>query len=78
MSRPTISAPPLADKLAGLPIQGAYRSFCGGHRLNVGVLSALFADRANYAIVEAQAPRRETTLAEIGAGLGLAAFAADL
>ena len=64
--------------LAGLPIQGAYRSFCGGHRLNVGVLSSLFADRANYAIVEAAAPRRDTTLAEIGAGLGLAAFAADL
>ena len=64
--------------LAGLPIQGAYRSFCGGHRLNVGVLSALFADRGNYAIVEAPAPRRETALVEIGAGLGLAAFAADL
>ncbi len=26
--------------LAGLPIQGAYRSYCGGHRMNVGVLSA--------------------------------------
>ena len=48
--------------LAGLPIQGAYRSYCGGHRMNVGVLSALFADRANYAIVEAQGSRRETVL----------------
>jgi len=64
--------------LAGLPIQGAYRSYCGGHRMNVGVLSALFADRANYAIVEAATPRREAALAELGAGLGLAAFAADL
>ena len=64
--------------LAGPPIQGAYRSYCGGHRMNVGVLSALFADRANYAIVEAATPRRETALAELGAGLGLAAFAADL
>jgi UDP-3-O-[3-hydroxymyristoyl] N-acetylglucosamine deacetylase len=64
--------------LAGLPIQGGYRSYCGGHRMNVGVLSALFSDRANYAIVEAQAPRREGALAELGANLGLAAFAGDL
>jgi len=64
--------------LAGLPIQGAYRSYCGGHRMNVGVLAALFAERANYTIVEAATPRRETARAEIGAGLGLAAFAADL
>jgi UDP-3-O-[3-hydroxymyristoyl] N-acetylglucosamine deacetylase len=64
--------------LAGLPIQGAYRSYCGGHRMNVGVLSALFSDRANYAIVEAVGPRREGSLVELGASLGLAAFAADL
>ncbi|MEE7506427.1 UDP-3-O-acyl-N-acetylglucosamine deacetylase [Methylobacterium sp. C33D] len=64
--------------LAGLPIQGAYRSYCGGHRMNVGVLSALFADRANYAIVEAQGSRRETVLSELGVGLGIAAFAGDL
>ena len=64
--------------LAGLPIQGGYRSFCGGHRMNVGVLTALFSDRSNYAIVEAQGARRETALAELGAGLGLVAFAGDL
>ena len=64
--------------LAGLPIQGAYRSYCGGHRMNVGVLSALFADRANYAVVEAQGSRRETVLSELGVGLGIAAFAGDL
>ncbi|MHB2209005.1 UDP-3-O-acyl-N-acetylglucosamine deacetylase [Methylobacterium sp. CM6257] len=64
--------------LAGLPIQGAYRSYCGGHRMNVGVLSALFADRANYAIVEAQGSRRETVLSELSVGLGIAAFVSDL
>ena len=64
--------------LAGLPIQGAYRSYCGGHRMNVGVLSALFADRSNYAIVEAQGSRRETVLSELGVGLGIAAFAGEL
>lgn len=63
--------------LAGLPIQGAYRSYCGGHRMNVGVLSALFSDRANYAIVEA-AGARQGTLVDLGASLGLAAFAADV
>ena len=64
--------------LAGLPLQGAYRSYCGGHRMNVGVLHALFADRANYAIVEAQGTRRETSRSEFGAGLGIAAFAGEL
>ncbi|GJD38480.1 UDP-3-O-acyl-N-acetylglucosamine deacetylase [Methylobacterium bullatum] len=64
--------------LAGLPIQGAYRSYCGGHRMNVGVLDALFADRANYTIVEAPGARRETTRPEFGVGLSLAAFASDL
>ncbi len=64
--------------LAGLPIQGAYRSYCGGHRMNVGVLSALFADRANYRIVEGAGTRREGSLVDVSAGLSLAAFAADL
>ncbi len=63
--------------LAGLPIQGAYRSYCGGHRMNVGVLSALFSDRANYAIVEA-AGSRQGTLVDLGASIGLAAFVADV
>jgi UDP-3-O-[3-hydroxymyristoyl] N-acetylglucosamine deacetylase len=38
--------------LAGLPILGAFRSWCGGHRLNIAVLRALFADPANFEIVE--------------------------
>ena len=47
--------------LAGYPIIGEFRSYCGGHRMNVRILEALFADRANYAIVESAAglsPRR--------------------
>lgn len=39
--------------LGGHPILGEFRSYCGGHRLNVRILEALFSDRANYAIVEA-------------------------
>lgn len=63
--------------LAGYPILGAYRSFCGGHRLNFAVLQALFADRANYAVVEA-GPRRETGYAEIGSAVAAPAYAPDL
>ena len=49
--------------LAGAPMIGAYRSFCGGHKLNVSVLEALFADRSAYAIIDAE-PKR----AAVGAG----------
>lgn len=59
--------------LAGAPLQGLYRSYCGGHRLNFSVLEALFADRSAYAIVEET--RRETGHAEIG--VRAAAFAAQ-
>ena len=51
--------------LAGLPLLGTYRSYCGGHRMNFSVLEALFSSRSNYAIVDAT-PRRETGYAEIG------------
>ncbi len=49
--------------LAGAPLIGKYRSFRGGHKMNVAVLEALFADRSAYAIVEAE-PRREKARAE--------------
>lgn len=39
--------------LAGLPLLGAYRSVCGGHKLNHAVISALIADRSAWAVVEA-------------------------
>jgi UDP-3-O-[3-hydroxymyristoyl] N-acetylglucosamine deacetylase len=51
--------------LAGLPLLGTYRSYCGGHRMNFSVLEALFSSRSNYAIVDA-VPRRETGYADIG------------
>lgn len=38
--------------LAGLPIQGSYKAYKSGHRLNVSMLKALFSDPANYMIVE--------------------------
>ena len=54
--------------LAGAPIIGCYRSYCGGHKMNVSVLEALFADRANYQIIEAQ-PRREAPRADLALAL---------
>jgi len=63
--------------LAGYPLQGEFRSYCGGHRMNVRILEALFADRANYAIVEAEpvyaAPRAVRMAAAVPA-----AFAPDV
>lgn len=41
--------------LAGLPIRGLYRSFKGGHRMNVEILKALFADPSAFRIVTAAA-----------------------
>ncbi|MFT0892864.1 UDP-3-O-acyl-N-acetylglucosamine deacetylase [Pseudochelatococcus sp. G4_1912] len=64
--------------LSGYALQGEYRSYCAGHRMNVAVLEALFSDRANYAIVDALAPRREFGYAEMGSGVAVPAFAPDL
>lgn len=63
--------------LAGYPILGEFRSYCGGHRMNVRVLEALFADRANYAIVEAE-PVYARRAVQMAAGSMPAALAPDL
>jgi UDP-3-O-[3-hydroxymyristoyl] N-acetylglucosamine deacetylase len=62
--------------LAGLPLLGTYRSYCGGHRLNFSVLEALFSSRANYAIVDAGV-RREHGYADLGLA-GVAAYAPEV
>jgi len=62
--------------LAGAPLVGRFRSYCGGHRLNFMMLEALFADAGNWTILD-QPTRRETGHAELGAGLAVAAFAPD-
>jgi len=43
--------------LSGAPIIGTYRSYCGGHKMNVAVLAALFADKTAYEFVEAPTRR---------------------
>lgn len=62
--------------LSGAPIIGQYRSYCGGHRLNVNALEALFADRSAYAFVEAPAVRQPAH-AEVPASIAAPAYAAD-
>jgi UDP-3-O-[3-hydroxymyristoyl] N-acetylglucosamine deacetylase len=62
--------------LAGLPLLGTYRSYCGGHRLNFSVLEALFSNRANYAIIEV-GTRREPAYSDLGK-VALAAFASEV
>jgi UDP-3-O-[3-hydroxymyristoyl] N-acetylglucosamine deacetylase len=43
--------------LAGAPIIGTYRSYCGGHKMNSLVLEALFKDPSAFTYVEAPARR---------------------
>jgi UDP-3-O-[3-hydroxymyristoyl] N-acetylglucosamine deacetylase len=62
--------------LAGAPLIGRFRSYCGGHKLNFLMLEALFADPDAWTYVHAPA-RRETGYAELGAGLAAAAFAPE-
>ncbi len=60
--------------LAGAPLLGAYRSYKGGHRLNAMVLQELFADSANWSMV--QAPRTRSSRVNVShAPAGLAAAA---
>lgn len=51
--------------LAGLPIVGCFRSYCGGHKLNIAVLRELFSDPANFEIVEERdlVPQRRVSMA---------------
>jgi UDP-3-O-[3-hydroxymyristoyl] N-acetylglucosamine deacetylase len=62
--------------LAGGPILGAYRSFRGGHRINVMALQALLADETAWAFVEA--PFRDSGHAEPPAGISVPAFGPNI
>jgi UDP-3-O-[3-hydroxymyristoyl] N-acetylglucosamine deacetylase len=52
--------------LAGAPLIGEYHSYCGGHKMNVAVLAALFADRTAYRIIEAAPAARGAVRADHG------------
>ena len=61
--------------LAGASIQGTYRAYMPGHRLNFKMLEALFADRSAYAMSD-ESVRRETGPVDVL--LVGATFAADM
>lgn len=63
--------------LAGLPILGRYRSFCGGHKLNAQIVAALAADPSASTVVEAKR-RRVRGHADLGAPVAVPAYRADL
>ena len=52
--------------LAGSPLLGAYKSYKGGHKLNSLVLKALFADSANWSLVQAPRTRPARTPVSVG------------
>jgi UDP-3-O-[3-hydroxymyristoyl] N-acetylglucosamine deacetylase len=70
--------------LAGLPLIGSFRSYRGGHRLNVSVLEALFADKSAYRVLEPTVVEASKAVATAGAWrgdfvpAGAAAFAPDM
>lgn len=63
--------------LAGAPILGCYRSFKGGHRLNIQAVATLLADVTAFEVVELPV-RRDVGHADLPAGLGAVAFGPDV
>ena len=63
--------------LAGAPILGCYRSYRGGHKLNVMAVETLLADRDAWSMVEMPA-RRESGHADLQAAVGVAAFGPEV
>jgi UDP-3-O-[3-hydroxymyristoyl] N-acetylglucosamine deacetylase len=64
--------------LAGAPLIGAYRSVCGGHKLNHAVLNALLADPSAWTFVERPETRRIRGHADVTAGMLAPAYGPDV
>jgi len=65
--------------LAGQPLLAAYKTVCGGHKLNHAVLSALMADRTAWRVVEAAEPvRRVRGRANLVTGLVAPAYGPEV
>jgi UDP-3-O-[3-hydroxymyristoyl] N-acetylglucosamine deacetylase len=58
--------------LAGAAIEGCYRAYCPGHRMNAAVLSALFADRSAYELRQAAPARASARHMETGIAAAVA------
>jgi UDP-3-O-[3-hydroxymyristoyl] N-acetylglucosamine deacetylase len=63
--------------LAGLPILGRYRSFCGGHKLNAQVVAALAADKSAWTVIEPKG-RRPRGHADLGVSVAVPAYRPDV
>ena len=63
--------------LAGAPILGCYRSYKGGHHINVQSLKALLSDESAFEVIEMPVIR-EAGHADLAAGVGVAAFGPDV
>jgi UDP-3-O-[3-hydroxymyristoyl] N-acetylglucosamine deacetylase len=63
--------------LAGSPLLGTFRSYCGGHAMNVAAVEALFADATAYAVIETPLPRRQPARTDLGTSLVPVVFAPD-
>ena len=65
--------------LAGQPLLAAYKTVCGGHKLNHAVLSALMSDRSAWRVVEAAEPvRRVRGSASLVTGLVAPAYGPEV
>lgn len=65
--------------LGGAAIRGTYRAFCPGHKLNVMMLQALFADRSAYELADASQTRRDPVQSGYGElPAPMAAFGPDV
>jgi UDP-3-O-[3-hydroxymyristoyl] N-acetylglucosamine deacetylase len=65
--------------LAGQPLLAAYKTVCGGHKLNYAVLSALMSDRSAWRVVEAAEPvRRVRGSASLVTGLVAPAYGPEV
>ena len=65
--------------LAGQPLLAAYKTVCGGHKLNHAVLSALMSDRSAWRVVEAAEPvRRVRGSANLATGLVAPAYGPEV
>jgi len=64
--------------LAGAPILGAYKSVCGGHKLNHAILCALIADPTAWTVVEAKETRLPRSRGHADVATVAPAYRADL
>lgn len=63
--------------LAGAPLIGAFRSYRGGHRLNLALLDALFADQQAWTLEELAPRRTGNGHGELGERIAVPAYRAD-